>query len=107
VEVPTADNYVRQGVTTLVGGPDGFSPVPLKPALELAEKTGITPNLGTFIGHGSIRDAVFGSADRAPTAGELERMRALALEGMRDGAFGLSTGLFYVPATFSKTDEVV
>ena len=107
VEVPTADNYVRQGVTTLITGPDGFSPVPLKPALELAAKTGITPNLGAFIGHGSIRDAVFGSVDRAPTASELERMRALALEGMRDGAFGLSTGLFYVPATFSKTDEIV
>ena len=107
VEVPTADNYVHQGVTTLITGPDGFSPVPLRPALDLAAKTGITPNLGTFIGHGSIRSAVFGSVNRAPTASELERMRALALEGMRDGAFGLSTGLFYVPATFSKTDEVV
>ena len=107
VEVPTADNYVRQGVTTLITGPDGFSPVPLRPALELAAKTGITPNLGAFIGHGSIRDAVFGSVNRAPTASELERMRTLARDGMRDGAFGLSTGLFYVPATFSKTDEVV
>lgn len=107
VEVPTADNYVRQGVTTLITGPDGFSPVPLGPALELAAKTGITPNLGAFIGHGSIRATVFGSVNRAPTAGELEHMRTLAREGMRDGAFGLSTGLFYVPATFSKTDEVV
>jgi dihydroorotase/N-acyl-D-amino-acid deacylase len=107
VEVPTADNYVRQGVTTLITGPDGFSPVPLRPALELAAKTGIVPNLGTFIGHGSIRDAVFGSVNRAPAPGELERMRTLVREGMRDGAFGLSTGLFYVPATFSKTDEVI
>jgi dihydroorotase/N-acyl-D-amino-acid deacylase len=107
MEVPTADNYVRQGVTTLITGPDGFSPVPLRPVLELVAKTGITPNLGTFIGHGSIRDAVFGSVNRAPTDSELERMRTLAREGMRDGAFGLSTGLFYVPAAFSKTDEVV
>ena len=61
IEVPTADNYVRQGITTLIGGPDGFSPVPLKPTLELAAKTGIVPNLGTFVGHGSIRSAVFGS----------------------------------------------
>ena len=90
-------------MTTLITGPDGFSPVPLRPALELTAKIGITPNLGTFIGHGSIRAAVFGSVNRAPTASELERMRALALEGMRDGAFGSSTGLFYVPATFSKT----
>ncbi len=107
VEVPTADNYVRQGVTTLISGPDGFSPVPLRPALELVAKTGITPNVGTFIGHGSVREAVFGSVNRAPDADELARMRTVVREGMRDGAFGLSTGLFYVPATFSKTDEVI
>jgi dihydroorotase/N-acyl-D-amino-acid deacylase len=107
VEVPTADNYVRQGVTTLITGPDGFSPVPIKPTLELVAKTGIVPNLGTFIGHGSIREAVFGRVNRAPTSDELERMRTLARQGMTDGAFGLSTGLFYVPATFSTTAEVV
>ena len=107
VEVPTADNYIRQGVTTLVTGPDGFSPISLRPALELIERTGIVPNIASFIGHGSIRDAVFGNVNRAPTNEELESMRALARQGMRDGAFGLSTGLFYVPASFSKTDEVV
>lgn len=107
VEVPTAENYVRQGVTTLITGPDGFSPIPLRPALESAAKAGIVPNLGAFIGHGSVRDAVFGSVNRAPTSDELERMRALVRQGMRDGAFGLSTGLFYVPATFSRTDEVI
>ena len=107
VEVPTADNYVRQGVTTLITGPDGFSPIPLRPALERIATTGITPNLGSFIGHGSVRSAVFGSVNRAPSADELERMRTVVRDGMRDGAFGLSTGLFYVPATFSKTDEVI
>jgi dihydroorotase/N-acyl-D-amino-acid deacylase len=107
VEVPTADNYIHQGVTTLITGPDGFSPVPLGPTLELVARTGIVPNIGSFVGHGSIRDAVFGSVNRAPTADELERMRALARQAMQDGAFGLSTGLFYVPATFSRTDEIV
>ena len=107
IEVPTADNYIRQGVTTLIGGPDGFSPVPLKPVLDAVAKTRIVPNLGTFVGHGSIRSAVFGSVNRAPTLDELERMRALVREAMRDGAFGLSTGLFYVPAIFSTTDEIV
>ena len=107
VEVPTADNYIRQGVTTLIAGPDGFSPIPLEPVLDLIEKTGIVPNLGTFVGHGSIREAVFGRVNRAPTPDELERMRALVRDAMEDGAFGLSTGLFYVPATFSKTDEIV
>ena len=107
VEVPTADNYIRQGVTTLITGPDGFSPIPLEPALDSVAKTATVPNIGTFVGHGSIREAVFGSVNRAPTPDELERMRALVREAMQDGAFGLSTGLFYVPATFSKTDEVV
>ena len=107
VEVPTADNYVRQGVTTLITGPDGFSPVPLRPALDAAAKAGMTPNIGTFIGHGSIRNTVFGRVNRPPSPAELEQMRTLLREGMREGAFGLSTGLFYVPATFSKTDEIV
>ena len=107
VEVPTADNYVRQGVTTLIGGPDGFAPIPLAPALAAAASAGIVPNLGSFVGHGSIRHAVMGSVNRLPSPAELDRMRELTLDGMRQGAFGLSTGLFYVPATFSKTDEIV
>ena len=66
VEVPTADNYVRQGVTTLITGPDGFSPVPLRPALEAAAKIGITPNLGTFIG--TWRHSECGVWQREPSA---------------------------------------
>ena len=92
VEVSTADNYVRQGVTTLIGGPDGFSPIPLRPVFEELAKHGITPNVGSFIGHGSIREAAMGSVNRAPTPQELERMRGMVRDGMRDGAFGLSTG---------------
>ena len=106
-EAPAADNYIRQGVTTLIGGPDGFAPVPLKPALDGLLRLGIGPNLGTFVGHGSVRDAVLGNVNRAPTPDELERMRTLVRQGMRDGAFGLSTGLFYVPATYSATPEVI
>lgn len=107
VEVPTADNYIRQGVTTLVTGPDGFSPVPLRPAFDLVEKTGIVPNVASFIGHGSIRGAVFGNVNRAPAVEELERMRLLLRQAMEQGAFGLSTGLYYVPSRFAKTGEVV
>src|SRR5262245_21468424 len=107
VEVPTADNYVRQGVTTLISGPDGFSPIPLRPMLERVAAKGITPNLGTFIGHGSVRYTVLGYENRAPTPPELDRMRELVGQGMRDGAFGLSTGLFYVPGNFGRTEEVI
>jgi N-acyl-D-amino-acid deacylase len=106
-DVPTADNYIRQGVTTLIEGPDGSSPVPLAPFLEKVASTPITPNFAMFIGQGSIRSAVVGDVDRAATADELDRMRALVREGMLDGAFGLSSGLFYVPGTFTPTSEVV
>ena len=64
-------------------------------------------NVGTFIGHGAVRGAVVGQADRAATAEELERMRDLVRTGMRDGAFGLSTGLFYVPGNYAPLEEVM
>jgi N-acyl-D-amino-acid deacylase len=106
-EVPTADNYVRQGVTTLIEGPDGSSPVPLRPFLEKLAALPRSVNMGSFIGQGSVRSAVIGEVDREATADEIARMEGLVDQGMRDGAFGLSTGLFYVPGTFTKTAEVV
>jgi N-acyl-D-amino-acid deacylase len=104
--VPTADNYVRQGVTTLIEGPDGSSPVPLGPFLEKLAALRKSLNIGSFIGQGSVRAAVLGESDRKPTPAELDKMRALVEQGMKDGAFGLSSGLFYVPGAFSSTDEV-
>jgi dihydroorotase/N-acyl-D-amino-acid deacylase len=106
-EVPTADNYVRQGVTTLVEGPDGGSAVPLGPFLAKVAATRITPNFASFIGQGSIRSSVIGEVNRAATPDEIEKMRGLVRQGMEDGAFGLSSGLFYVPGTFTPTAEVV
>src|SRR5712692_479816 len=106
-QVPTADNYVRQGVTTLMEGPDGSSPSPLKPFLERIEATHITPNMGLFVGQGTIRDDVIGPVNRKATEPEIETMRGLVRQGMEDGAFGLSSGLFYVPGTFTPTAEVI
>jgi dihydroorotase/N-acyl-D-amino-acid deacylase len=105
--VPTADNYVRQGVTTLIEGPDGSSPLPLRPFFDKAMATGIVPNLGAFVGQGSIRTQVVGLVDRRATPAELEKMRVLTQQAMEDGALGLSSGLFYVPGTFTPTDEVI
>jgi N-acyl-D-amino-acid deacylase len=105
-EVPTADNYVRQGVTTVIEGPDGGSPVPLGPFLARVAATGISPNFGSFIGQGSVREAVMGLVDRAATQQELDEMRALVRQGMQEGAFGLSSGLLYVPGTFTPPAEV-
>jgi dihydroorotase/N-acyl-D-amino-acid deacylase len=104
---PTAANYVRQGVTTVVEGPDGSSAVPLGPFLDEMAALDTSVNIGSFIGQGSIRSEVIGSEDRAATADEIEEMEELVAQGMTDGAFGLSTGLFYVPGAFTPTDEVV
>jgi len=106
-ELPTADNYTRQGVTTLIEGPDGSSPLPLRPFLDKIAKLGISPNFASFIGQGTIRSEIIGEADRKATPEEIDKMRALVRQGMEDGAFGLSSGLFYVPGTFTPTVEVV
>ena len=106
-DLPTADNYTRQGVTTLVEGPDGGSPLPLKPFLDKITALGIAPNFATFIGQGTIRGEVVGNTDRAATREEIEKMRGLVRQGMEEGAFGLSSGLFYVPGAFTPTEEVI
>ena len=106
-KVPTADNYVRQGVTTLIEGPDGGSPLPIRPFLERIAAAHITPNFAMFVGQGSVREAVLGTVDRRATPEELDKMRQIVRQAMADGAFGLSTGLFYVPGAFTPTDEVV
>ena len=107
LEVPTADNYVLQGVTTLFDGQDGSSPLPVSELLERVAALPPAVNFGTFVGHGSVREEVMGREDRAPTPAELERMVAIVAQSMKEGAFGLSTGLFYVPGAFARTDEVV
>jgi dihydroorotase/N-acyl-D-amino-acid deacylase len=106
-EVPTAPNYVRQGVTTVIEGPDGSSPVPLAPFLARLEALKKSVNIGSLIGQGSVRSQIIGNVDRVATADEIARMQGLVEQGMKDGAFGLSTGLFYVPGTFTPTAEVI
>jgi N-acyl-D-amino-acid deacylase len=106
-QLPGAESAVRQGVTTALGGPDGSSPLPLEPYLRAREEQRIGINVAYLVGHNSVRRQVMGSANRAPTADELERMKALVAEAMGQGAFGLSTGLRYVPGNFARIDEVI
>jgi N-acyl-D-amino-acid deacylase len=98
---------VAQGVTTVVVNPDGGGPIDLGAQRAGLLQGGIGPNVAQLIGHGSVRRAVLGNANRAPTADELERMRALVRRGMEAGAFGLSSGLFYTPGSFANTEEVI
>jgi N-acyl-D-amino-acid deacylase len=104
---PGAENYLRQGVTTILAGNCGNSPVDLDEYFQSVTETGIALNLGMLIGHNNVRDAVMGNDNRAPTQQEQARMEALVKDAMDVGAFGLSTGLIYLPGTYSETDEVV
>jgi dihydroorotase/N-acyl-D-amino-acid deacylase len=106
-DVPTADNYVRQGVTTLIEGPDGGSALPLAPFLEKVRAARVSVNLGSFVGQGTVREAVMGNVDRPATPDELQKMRELVRQAMREGALGLSSGLLYTPGTFTPPAEVV
>jgi N-acyl-D-amino-acid deacylase len=105
---PEAENFLRMGVTTLVAGNCGGSPVDVGRAFRRIERRGISPNFATLIGHNTVRNAAMkGDFDRAPTDAELARMKALVRQAMKDGAVGLSTGLIYLPGTFSETGEII
>jgi N-acyl-D-aspartate/D-glutamate deacylase len=108
-ELRLNETFIRQGVTTVVGGPDGeISPADVRNLLTAYRRTGIGTHVAFYVGHNAIRTQVMGQdQDRAPTADELERMKALVREGMEAGAVGLSTGLMYSPGLFSETDEVI
>jgi N-acyl-D-aspartate/D-glutamate deacylase len=100
-------NYLTQGVTTVFIGNDGRSmPGGLKNA-EKMRTQGVGTNVGFYAGHGTIREAVMGLENRAPTDVELDQMKELLKDEMRAGALGLSTGLFYTPGSFAETDEVI
>lgn len=104
---PEAENFVRMGVTTLVTGNCGSSALDVGKYLGRAAETPPAVNIATLVGHNTVRRAVFGDVNRAPSPEELEKMRGLVERAMRDGAVGLSTGLDYVPGEYAKTDEVV
>lgn len=106
-EDPTAQNYIRQGVTTLIEGNDGSSPLPLAPFFQKLSASPMCVNFGTFVGQGSIRQQVLGLENRRATPEEIERMKGITRQAMLDGAMGLSTGLFYVPGNFTPTEEVI
>ena len=104
---PKAESHVRQGVTTALGGPDGSCPLPLGAYLDSLEETTIGLNVAYLIGHNTIRNHVMGLVNRDPTPAELDSMKSLVRQGMEDGAFGISTGLKYLPGTYSKVGEVI
>ncbi len=133
LSTPGADSKVRQGITTEVVGNCGFSPAPVSPGTLdlLREYAGfLNPdlawdwhslgdyyqrvrdrrcaiNIAPLVGHGAVRIATMGFADRSPTARELLQMQHLVGAAMDDGAFGISSGLIYTPGCYGDTDELI
>jgi len=102
---PLAENFTRQGITTILASlHSGDQPWPFGEYLDSLE---VALNVGFFAGHTWTRRRVLGNDNRAPTAAELDEMRRLVDQTMREGALGLSTGLLYVPANFAETEEVI
>lgn len=104
---PMGANYLLDGVTSIVTGNCGGSRVDLKDWFEKLEKLKLGLNVATLIGHNSVRREVMGTANRLATDEEIVKMQALVDKAMQDGAVGFSTGLIYIPGTFSDTREVV
>ena len=106
-ELSHARPLLAQGITTAILNPDGQGPIDLAAQRATLERNGIGVNAALLIGHSSVRQAVLGMDDRAPTAAELDRMRDLVRAGMEAGAYGLSSGPYYAPGSFATTDELV
>lgn len=100
-------NYLMQGVTTVVAGNDGGGSPHVAKTLDLWQRQGIGTNALLLVGHGAVRAEVLGNGDLQPSPEQLESMKALVRSALREGAFGMSTGLFYVPGSFAKTEEVI
>jgi dihydroorotase/N-acyl-D-amino-acid deacylase len=107
LDMPLMESALRQGVTLALGGPDGGSPLPLKPYMDSVRTAKPGINVGYLVGHNDVRRAVLGMAARAPNDAELARMKRLVAVAMGQGAFGLSTGLLYLPGTYSNVEEVI
>lgn len=128
---PTGDSHIRQGVTTNLVGNCGSSVAPvsdymkrryeemlkrynleidwttLGEYLEKLKMKGTSLNTGFLVGNGTVRMAVMGMEKRTPTQEEMKEMERLVADAMEDGAFGLSTGLFYAPSGYAETEEVI
>lgn len=107
LKVPTAPNFILDGVTSVVTGNCGSSNTDIKKYFRRLDSVKTSINVATLIGHNDVRDAVMGETRRDPTAAEQKKMEEIVEQAMRDGAVGFSTGLIYVPGTYSKTPEVI
>lgn len=107
LRVPNAANFIYDGVTSVVTGNCGSSNTDISRYFRQLDSVKTSINVATLVGHNDVREAIMGGSNRDPTADEQKRMEELVEKAMLDGAVGLSTGLIYVPGTYSKTPEVI
>ena len=106
-KLPTADNFIYDGVTSIITGNCGGSELNLAKFFDELKQIQTSVNVGSLIGHNTVRRYVMRNVFRDPTPKEQVQMEALVEQAMKDGAVGLATGLIYIPGTYSKTPEVV
>ncbi len=104
---PNATNFILDGVTTCVTGNCGSSNIDIGEYLHWIDSLHLSINVASLIGHNDVRKAVMGRANRDATPAEMQKMEGIVDKAMRDGAVGLSTGLIYIPGTYTKTPEIV
>jgi len=98
---------LMQGVTTVVLGADGRGPVDVTRVLDAAERDGLGTNAYVMAGFGTVRSRVMGASSAAASRTQVDSMRTLITQAMREGAYGVGSGLFYAPQSYANTDEVI
>lgn len=106
-EDPDAETQIRQGITTAIVGVDGGSHYPLRDWFGRLERHRTALNFASYVGHGTVREAVMGDDARHSTPAEWKAMAAIVDREMKDGAIGLSSGLEYQPGRYSDTTELI
>ena len=107
LKTPTADNFIYDGVTTVIAGNCGASNIDMGKYFRWLDSLRLSVNTASLVGHNDVRKTIMGRAKRDATEAELIQMEKLVEQAMKDGAVGLSTGLIYIPGTYAKTSEVV
>jgi N-acyl-D-amino-acid deacylase len=102
-----AATLLYQGLTTVVINPDGSGGLDIAAQRAALLAHGVGVNVAQMVGHGTVRGEVLGMEDRTPTGDELALMKAIVRKAMEEGAFGLSSGLFYAPGSYAQLAEVI
>ncbi|MGQ0641733.1 MAG: N-acyl-D-amino-acid deacylase family protein [Gemmatimonadaceae bacterium] len=102
-----AASALMQGITTASISPDGRGPIDVARVLIEAERARIGTNIYALVGFGTVRSAVMGNSSAPATGAQIDSMRVLIDKAMREGAYGVGSGLFYAPQSYSSTEEVI